>query len=382
MLTVGKIQIVKKNGLARLCAPVRIDRHTAMLWFAVEASQADFFAADCADPFVMALLPAAMRGGHEIVCEDPMSERLHWQLTDSFMPALASAGDIYRRISIRAPLTSASYPNRNAVGTGFSGGVDSLYSILKHKAACEYPLTHIAVFNSGVFEGEKYRDCFKKACGKAAQFAAETGLETVFVDTNFHEVLPERFLDVYSFRNLACALALQGLFSMYLLSSGHDAANFQFNLHNAATFDPLTVACASTESLSIYNSGTETKRRDKLAALTKWPQSYRWLHPCIYGYAGEKNCGHCLKCARDLTTLYALHALDTYEEVIDVPAYRHHIAARIGFVLANRGNHLYDETLELMEARHITIPPAAYIYEKQFRRAMDNLSTSLQGREK
>ena len=192
----------------------------------------------------------------------------------------------------------------------------------------------------------------------------------VCVDTNFYEALPERFLDVYSFRNLACALALQGLFSVYLLSSGHDAGNFRLDLRNTASFDLLTVACAGTETMAVHPSGTQVKRWQKLEALADWAPSWRWLHPCIYGSTGDVNCGRCKKCARDMTALFALGVLDRYSRVFDGEEYRRHMAARMGFVLAERDDHLYDETLALLEKKKIAIPPAAYVYEKQFRRAM------------
>lgn len=371
MLTIGKSRIEQANGAARLCADVTVGDRRTTLWFAVDAGQAGCLAAGRADPFVMALLPGAMRGGHTIFCEDPLSERLHHQMREYLIPALCSAGGPYRPVRLDAPLNGEAHRSLGAVGTGFSGGVDCLYTVLTHGPDSEYPLTHLAVFNAGVFEGEAYREGFKRACRAAARFAKEQGLETVFVDTNFHEALPERFLDVYSFRNLACALALQGLFSVYLLSSGHDAGHFHIDARNAASFDLLTAACAGTESLAVHLSGSSARRREKIEALAGWEPAQRWLHPCVYGVAGEMNCGRCKKCARDMTTLYALGALDRFSGVFDTAGYARTMAARMGFVMANRGNHLYDETLSLLEERRTPIPPAAYVYEKQFRRALD-----------
>ncbi len=370
MLMIGNSTISLGDRSACLSAPVSVSSHETRLWFSVDRNQETFLAAGRADPFVMALLPLAMRGGHDIECLDPMSARLHFQLTTSLIPSLASMGTLYHEIRIKAPLTDEPVRNGGAVGTGFSGGVDSLYTVFTHGPDCEYPLTHLAVFNAGVFEGKSFRDAFAAACSKAAQFAGILGLDTVFVDTNLQEALPERFLDVYSFRNIACALALQGLFSRYLLSSGHDAGHMSFDLHNTATFDVLTVSCSKTENLVFYNSGSEIKRNGKLAALTLWPVSYNWLHPCIFGRAGDKNCGRCKKCVRDLTSLYALNALELYGEVFDTEDFRLHLAARIGFVLANRGNHLYDDTIRLLEERHAYIPAAAFIYGKQFYRLL------------
>ncbi|MCM1134177.1 MAG: hypothetical protein NC400_01255 [Clostridium sp.] len=302
-----------------------------------------------------------------------MSERLYYQLNGSLIPTLSFAGEIYHPIQIKAPLAAKPMENVGAVGAGFSGGVDSLYTIMRHNEQSEYPLTHIAVFNSGVFEGLKYKDFFVESCKRAEYFAKEQNLKTIFVDTNFQEVLPERFLDVYSFRNLACALALQRLFSVYLLSSGHDAANFTLNLRNAASFDLLTVNYISTETTSFYLSGVEVKRREKLRLLAEWEPSWKWLHPCIYGLAGDYNCGHCKKCTRDQTTLYAMGKLDRYGNIFDIKQYKKYFSQRLAFVFANRGNHLFDETIELLEKQNVAIPKAAYLYEKQFRKSMQNL---------
>ncbi len=373
MLKIGGVYISRRDGKARLCADIILNGRGTTLWFAVSEEQGAYLCDQRSDAFVMALLPTAMRGGHDIVCETPMSERLHYQLENYLIPVLASAGTIYHTVKIIAPLTNERLENLRGVGTGFSGGVDSLYSIMTHGKESEYPLTHLALFNVGVFEGPAFRESFYKSCRNAQRFADDMGFELVALDTNLPEVLPERFLDVYSFRNLAGAMALQGLFSVYLLSSGHDAANFAFDLHNSATYDLLTVHCAQTETLAVYLSGCQVRRSKKLEMLSDWAPAHDWLHPCVFGHVGEKNCGHCKKCARDMTTLYAMGKLDLFHAVFDIPAYKKALPQRIGFVLANRGNHLYDETLALLQENNVTIPPSAYACEKQFRIAINKL---------
>ena len=148
MLHIGKSYIIREGRVSRLCADLTIGDRRTTLWFGVDSAQEEWLALGRADAFVMALLPSAMRGGHEIVCEDPMSERLHHQLIDGLIPALSFAGEPYRLIKIVAPLTTEQVPNQGAVGTGFSGGVDSLYTIMKHGADSEFPLTYIAIFQS------------------------------------------------------------------------------------------------------------------------------------------------------------------------------------------------------------------------------------------
>lgn len=373
MMRIGKTYVERRDDKSYLCADIVIAGHKATLWFAIEQSQEDYLCIGHADPFVMALLPSAMRGNHEIICEDSVSERLYYQLNAHLIPALSFAGEIYHPIKIKAPLAAETCRNAGAVGTGFSGGVDSLYTIMRHPEGSEYPLTHVAVFNAGVFEGEDYKKTFAQSCGRAGQFAKEQNLKTVFLDTNLQEVLPERFLDVCSFRYLACALALQGLFSIYLLSSGRDAVNFTFNLRNSSAFDLLTVNCASTETVSFYLSGVEIKRVEKLRLLAEWEPSWKWLHPCFHRILGEKNCGRCQKCIGDLTTLYALGKLDRYQMVFDIKEYQKYFSQRLAVLLANRGSCLYDEAVELLKKHCIEIPKAAYLYEEQFRKSMKNL---------
>ena len=371
MLKIGKIYRKQMGDQSRLCADISLNGRSTTLWFGVDVQHEIYLCEERSDAFVMALLPAAMRSGYEIVCQTPMSERLHYQLSNYLIPTLCDAGDLYHPVKITAPLTAERIVNQGGIGTGFSGGVDCLYTIMTHGKTSVYPLTHLAVFNVGVFEGPAYREAFRKSCRNALPFAEEMGLELVCLDSNISKVLPERFLDVYSFRNLAGAMALQGLFSRYLLSSGHDMANFVIDFRNSATYDPLTVHCAQTENLSISLSGCQVQRNQKLAALSNWPMAFNWLHPCFCGHVGEKNCGHCKKCILDMTTLYALGTLEKFEAVFDIAAFKAALPLRIGFVLANEGNHWYDETLNLLRQAENKIPPSAYIFAKQFRKALE-----------
>lgn len=375
MLKIGKSYIVRVDGISRLCADLTIGNRRTTLWFGVDGTQEDWLALGRADPFVMAVLPGAMRGGHEIVCEDPMSERLHDQLVNGLIPTLAFAGELYHMIKITAPLTAEQVANQGAVGTGFSGGVDSLYTIMRHGAESEIPLTHIAIFHSrAVYD----KDSFVRVCRQGGRFAQELGLKTVYLDTNLSQELAETYGAVYTFRNLACALALQGLFSVYLISSGHNISRLEFNLECVSRYDPLTVNCASTESMAFYLSGAETVRVQKLKALTQWKYSWHWLHPCTRVLPGGANCGQCKKCSRDLTVLYALGALDRYRPVFDVEDYLRHFPQRIGFVLSFENSQTSASILQLLKERGIRIPESSVLYAKQIQRVRKQLAAKLE----
>ena len=372
MFQVSKLYKTHTDGQCRLCADIMLNGKGTTLWFGVDEAQGDYLCADRSDAFVMALLPAAMRGGHEIVCQTPMSERLHYQLSTFLIPTLCDAGDLYHPMKITTPLTAERVLNKGGIGTGFSGGVDSLYSIMTHGKDSVYPLTYLAVFNHGVFEGADPRIAFQKTLQAAKSVASELGLIVIGLDTNIFRVLPERYLDVYTFRNLACAFAMQGLFSVYLLSSEHDVANFSLNLHNCSSFDLLTIHCAQTEAMAVHQSGCQLPRYKKLEQLSDWEIAHRWVHPCFHTAVGNKNCGRCQKCTWDLLTLYALGTLERFDAVFDVAAFKKSVPQRIGMLMANLGTDLYDDVLALLHEKNVPIPPAAYVYAEQFRKAFKN----------
>ena len=373
MITVGKIRTERTGGWVRLTADIGFGDRCAELWFGVPEEQEKYLTANRADPFVAVLLPFAMRSGEDISAEDPVSERLHFQLRNDFIPSLSGAGGYYKPVSVLAPLTSERAESGNAVVTGFSGGVDSMYTVFRHGKDCEYPLTHLAVFNSGVYEGNNYREEFLSRCGQAAEFALGLGLGSVFVDSNIYEVLPERYLDVATLRLAGFALAIQGLCSVFLISSGYPFERFSIDVHHAVCFDPLTVNCFATESLSFYLSGAETGRIQKIEALSDWEPSYEWVSPCINGAAGKMNCGHCKKCVRDLAVLYALGRLDRYRKVFDTDDYMRHLPERLGFVMANVKDPISREVVRLIEEKGVPVPPLAFRCRDLFRDAMERI---------
>lgn len=343
MLNIGELYLQHTDGQVRLCADVALNGRGTTLWFGVDEKQGDYLCGDRSDAFVMALLPTAMRTGQDIVCQTPMSERLHYQLEQLLIPSVCAAGTLYHPIHIQAPLTAEKANSKGAVATGFSGGVDSLHTIMTHGKDSPFPLTHLTLFNVGVFEGAAYRQGFQISCRNAQGFAEEMGLELVGLDSNLPQVLPERFLDVFTYRLLAGALVLQGLLSTYLISSSYDLGTFRFDLHDSGTHDFFLIHCAQTESMSVYDPGVQIKRVQKIRELAEWEPAHRWLHFCIFGHVGEKNCGRCKKCARDISTLYGLGALERFEAVVDIPAFRRTLPQQLGLVLANRGENLYDE---------------------------------------
>lgn len=373
---IGKSYIKHENGVPRLCADITFGDRQITIWFALEMGDESWLALGRADAFVVALLTVAMRKGHDITCDDPMSERLHYQLENVLVPSLAHAGELFNPIRINARLTTEVFPNQGAVGTGFSGGVDSLYTIMTHGNDSGMPLTHIAIFNSrAVYD----KPIFDGMCRYGDTFVQGTGLGRAYLDTNLSQ-FKETYHEVYSIRNMACALALQGLFSVYLVSSAFNMSEFKFDLGHVQRYDPLTAFCASTESLAFYVPGSETVRAGKLEMLADWEPARKYLHPCTRTLLGEHNCGQCRKCCCDQTVLYALGKLDDYRDIFDVDDFLSHFSQRIGMLLAHEAEGNLDSTraLQILRNSSIQIPDAAYAHAKQVQRMRGLLRSKLE----
>ena len=81
-----------------------------------------------------------------------------------------------------------------------------------------------------------------------------------------------------------------------------------------------------------------------------------------------------------MTVFYAMGCLDRYKEVYDVEDYLRNLPQRLGVLLAHSDRHLYEEPFQLLKEKNIPIPPKTFIYERQFRAAMEHLKTKAKER--
>lgn len=257
MIQINKSYLSCLGGINSLCADVVIDkRETITLRFSLSKEKTAGLCVGRGDAFVMALLPMAIHGRHEVVCEDPVSDRLQYQLNQDLIPALTLESDRKNRCfaHITAPLAIEKYKGACAVAAGFSDGPAFFRTLKRHGRSSLYPLTHIAVWN---LEGKAGAEDFQKSCRQAAVLAREQGLETLFLSSNLGEVLDEKLDAVSVFREMACALALEPMLGMYLCSSDRYAPVFRYDAQNCAAYELLIVELAATESLRFYLSGPE-----------------------------------------------------------------------------------------------------------------------------
>lgn len=358
MITIGKPFSETLDGQVRLCAQVTIQEQAEEAWFSVDPEFAKYLADDRADAFVVGFLTTAMRLGEDIVCEAPITRRLYYQLTTYLIPSMAANMEIYHSISILAPLTDVPLPCEGAVGTGWTGGVDSMYTLMTHRHPQEpgMKLTHLLVANVGTLESDHNTELLRYMAEKARNgIARELELTVVAVDSNIQLLQDDHYLAVAAFRLSAAVLALQKLFGVFLHSGTYEFSRFAFVSENCAYYELLLLSCFETDNTVFYSTGSHVSRIQKLRELSVFPLAKKYLHPCIY--AQRDNCGKCGKCVRTMGALYALGTLDDFGQVFDVEDFYQHKDDHLAGILAKKESQHYGEVVAVMKQRGMELSP-------------------------
>lgn len=359
---IGKPYKEKTSEGVRLCAPVRFRGKDQTVWFSAEPEYGEYLTDERADAFVAGLLTSAMRDGTDIVCEAPVTRRLHYQLTHYLIPMMASnMSDTFNLIKINAELTDEKLSCAGAVGTGWSGGVDSMFTLVQSLNAVEPSrrLTHLMITNNGALEDEDNSALLKRLVEKARSgIAKDTGLNVIGIDTNLQDIQSEPFLAVAAFRHSAATLALQKLFGAFLWSSAYEFSRFSFDPNNSFYYELVIYSAFETDSTVLYSAGGAYSRIQKLEALSDYPLALKYLHPCIHP-EGE-NCGRCGKCVRTEAALYGLGMLDNFSEVFDTEEFEKDKDWYFAQLLANEKSQHYGEALFLLRQKGIEPTPEAH----------------------
>lgn len=331
------------------------------LWFKIDKKYQEYLLLERADAFLVGLLLYAMANGEDIHLDCPVSEKLYYNLVNYLIPALILTNPKLRPIKIiPSKLENTSVNIGKAVGTGFSGGVDSFCTIYDHliNPACpeHYRLTHLAFFNvgsHGELGGESARNLFHKRLGILNMFPSECGLEYIVIDSNISEILQMSFITTAAIRSMAPVLLLQKLFRVYYFSSAYRMDDFQMLDDNDGRYGILTLALLSTESLDLYSSGCQYTRVEKTAMISNYEPSWRYLNVCV---CDGGNCSVCFKCMRTLLTFDVLGTIERYSNIFDLEKYKAHKASYISHILANKHNDLDKEIYQAMIKNGYHIP--------------------------
>jgi len=329
MLRLAAVTVTQDARYSRLAATVERDRGREPVELTYEYSRDSIpFLQASADPLVPALLIPCMARSEPLEIVPPISAKLHAAL-DTIQTIMTQWWPELRRVPVSATQRhggESSTVTRMESASFFSGGVDSLYTCLKHAAAPRSAgsprLTHI-VHMEGVEKPLEESTDSRPLRDDIRRTAEHYGVQVVFGRTNMRTVFPLQWSRYYHGAGLASVgLSLSATFGRILIPSTHTFRHlFPWGSH--PLLDPLW----STESTEIVHDGCEATRVEKTALIASDPYALAHVRVCLRNAAGTGNCGRCKKCMRTMVTLAALGALssagtfpnhlpDDYDEIL------------------------------------------------------------------
>lgn len=326
LITIG-IPTLKDNAILW---PISLGNLTEQVTVTVNAEAKGNLCSDRADAMICGLLLFAIKNGYDLVSELPISEELHYTLTQHLIPVFSKTAHAPR---LNVALTTDRPPKGKFVATGISCGVDSLYTVATHTGfASSGNLTHLAFFDAGAFHRADGLDSPLKGVHlkMARRFAKENGFGMLEVSSDLPDFINRHDSKGYShvmnhtFMMLHCVMSIAGCIDTYYYSAGLEYRDFDCKFdpskdYDCAKYDLLTLMCASVNGIKFYSTGGEISRFGKIKSLVIFPPAFDYLNVCVND---GQNCGRCFKCVRTLLELDAAGSLDKFSKVFDIEEYR------------------------------------------------------------
>ena len=326
MIKIEQPKLTSNENEARLETYITIDGIRKQVWFSVDKEYESYLCYERSDAYVIAVLNYAMRNGHDIICEAPITEDLYYNIDKYLIDALVQYNKNFYRTKIEAPITNVRLRCAGAVGTGISCGVDSLHALAKQTNLkfSNHNITHLTFNNVGSHgEGEKAQALYKQRLERPKRFAEEYGFKFVASNSNLMDVIEQNHFKTHTYSSMFPIFCLQKLYSVYYYaSSGYNY--HEFNLADASSrscgsYEMLSLPLFSIRNLRIYSEGEGLSRMDKVKSIVNYKPSYKYLNVCL---KDGDNCGTCEKCVRTLLGLDALGKLDEYSQVFNIQYYK------------------------------------------------------------
>ena len=363
------------NGELIVRATIAYNNTEEECFYSVPEKFAEFADTESSNCFMVGLLYPALRYGEDIHVEGKVSARLLYNLNHYLIPMMAMCDSRIHRIKVTAAETdSKGCPEAEAVGTGFSGGIDSFTTIYEHFAQptpVGFRLTHLFFFNVGAHgipknEGDLkvIERQFHARYKKLKPFTEEVGLDFITVNSDVHKFHPWGHLEVATFATVSAVMFLQrGVQRYYIASSGHTYVQLWHFLGEHGRPDAierlnmLLLPWLSTESLELVDDGTMYDRSQKTALIADYAPVAKYLNVC-YGHDSlDTNCSVCIKCLRTLLTLEILGKLDVFGGVFDLEKYRREARRRFiaETIVSEKRNLFSGHLMELARERGIDL---------------------------
>lgn len=328
MLYIKTPYINREVSKSRCYCDICVDSDCRTVWFEVDREYEKYLCTERSDAYLIGLLNWAMRKGHDITCEVPVTEELLYNINYYLIPTLSKYGKSLNLIKIHARV-APTIMEGNEVGTGLSCGVDSFSAIINNTNTMykEHNITRLCINNVGAFNEcyseygiNKVKEERYVVSEKAAN---ELQIPLVKTNSNFGYAFYQNHLLTHTYSSCFAIYMMQKMWKVYYYaSSGYDYSTFTIidnDNNSSARYELLSLQCFSTSGLKIYNEGGAKTRFQKIVEIIHDPYAQKYLHVCT---SKPYNCSVCPKCKRTLVALDLLDALDSFSDVFDIEYYK------------------------------------------------------------
>lgn len=310
-IIINKPEFIEKEGCPAVTALLEIGENHYELWYCAEGIPL----ACRPESFLAATLLPAMKFGMPLQSDGTASQRLLGNITK--IQDIYHAWDHnFKRVQVLIDgLKNAKETISQGVGSFFSGGVDSFYTLLKHYDE----ITHL-IFVHGFdinLEDKRLRD---RVVNSLREAATELKKPLIEIGTNLRTFSDKHVSwEWYHGAALASvALLLSPQFQKFYIPATFSYASlFPWGSH--PILDPLW----GTENMEIVHDGCEAKRLDKVKQIAECDTVLKSLRVCWENREGAYNCGQCGKCLRTMALLRVAGALErcsTFDRTLDLSA--------------------------------------------------------------
>jgi hypothetical protein len=288
-LVIGDGWLVDADGQTEVGA--RVDGQP--VWFSVPSNREPALRGD---PFLAVTLLPAMRSGRPIHVHSSLP------VSPTLLQNLGRLQSIFRLwfpwarpVRIVAESIEPS-PSATGVGSLFSGGVDSSYTLLSGAGRIDHLLFVDRVDTGKAFSRESY----EISLPSHARTAEEFGASLMLCSTNAKEFGHRHGLDWdYVIGSGLAALAMVARLTELRFPSSSPWSDLRpFGTH------PVTDPLWGTETLTVVHDGTDLRRIEKLVHVLGDSRLRDRLRVCMQGRL--QNCGQCEKCLRTMAGIRAI----------------------------------------------------------------------------
>jgi hypothetical protein len=259
------------------------------------------------DGFAAGVMFYAMRSGRPLRVHGPMTKDALCNLS-TFQEAWTRwKPHLYRKIElIPSEVVSPQTGTDGRAIAAFSGGVDSVFTILRHNnqqlGNASYPLNHAVLMVHGFDAPLESLVNFEALKHRTAPLLQELGLNLRTIRTNLRSRLAQDWEDSHMAQLACCLHNYSHEFDYALVGSTEPYDRLVIPWGS----NPATDYLLSGARMRIVHDGAGFSRTEKVAYIANNRTASKVLKVCWEGKEYDKNCGDCEKCIRTQANFLAV----------------------------------------------------------------------------